>query len=199
MAGDRDPRGPRQPRSRCWEAAPRGAPHLSVPLHFRNEGFLVEKGLQPLVHVVVAELFKSCRPLAPPVPGVVEARSVHHGDGGHGEVLGGERPGERATHTAGFYPDVSQLCPQRRPCRLPPEAHSPGWAPSHAAGASPTLPASPSPSISSQGEPPPPGTVPLLPPYASPTSSLICSSQHLPPAWMETCGVGCSQPALMST
>lgn len=81
--------------SRVREAAPGPAPHLSVPLHLQNEGFLIEERLQPLVHVVVAELLKGRRALAVLMPRVVEAGGVHHGDGGHGEVWGGERPAER--------------------------------------------------------------------------------------------------------
>lgn len=102
------------------------APHLSVPLHFHNKGFLIEESLQPLVHIVVVELFKSRRSLASMVPWVVKARSVHHRNGGHGEVLGGERPGERAAHTTRFYPQTCLSSPFGGDTPSPPQ-HAHPW------------------------------------------------------------------------
>lgn len=70
------------------KAAPCTHAHLFVPLHLRDKGSLVEEPLQPLMHVVVAQLLKRGCPLPTLVPRVVEARGVHHRNGGDGEVLG---------------------------------------------------------------------------------------------------------------
>lgn len=68
-----------------------------VPLQRRDEGPLVEEPLEPFVGVVVAKLLKGGCPILPLVPGVVEARGVHHHEGGHGEMAGGEAPGVGGT------------------------------------------------------------------------------------------------------
>lgn len=84
------------PTPRRSEPLPAPAPHLSVPLHLPQEGFLVEEPLQPLLDVVVAQLLEGGRSLSLLLPRALEARGVHNSNGGHGEVLGGEGPGKNS-------------------------------------------------------------------------------------------------------
>lgn len=69
--------------------------YLPVALQRGHEGPLVEEQLQALVSVIAAKLLEGGRPVLALVPWVLEARRVHHHDGGHGEVVGREGPGER--------------------------------------------------------------------------------------------------------
>lgn len=105
---------------RCTRAkAPSAWPYLPVALQRGGEGPLVEKQLQALVGVVVTQLLEGGGPVLALVPGVLEARRVHHHDGGHGEVMGGERSGERGERSQGDMAsenpgDPSRQCPHHR-------------------------------------------------------------------------------------
>lgn len=104
-------------RSRTWGQSPAPTPHLLVPLHLPQEGFLVEEPLQPLLDVVVAQLLEGGRSLAALLPRALEARGVHHGDGGHGQVLGGEGPGKRHPQHQDLPTGRSRAVPARPlPC-----------------------------------------------------------------------------------
>lgn len=82
------------PRSSGEGPAPAQA-YLSVSLQRGDKGSLVEQQLQALMGVVVAQLLEGGRPVLALVPGVLEAWRVHHHDGGHGEMVGGEGSRQR--------------------------------------------------------------------------------------------------------
>lgn len=77
------------------EALAPAKPYLAVSLQSGDKGPLVEKQLQTLVSIIVAQLLEGGGPLFALVPGVLKAWRVHHHDGGHGEVMGGEGSGKR--------------------------------------------------------------------------------------------------------
>lgn len=69
--------------------------HLLVSLQLLDEGAFMEQRLQPLLGVVVAELFKRGPPLLLGQPGVLETRGVHDQQGAQGVLTGLQSPGKR--------------------------------------------------------------------------------------------------------
>lgn len=75
----------------------KGQQHLLVSLQLLDEGAFVEQRLQPLLGVVVAELFKRGPPLLLSQPRVLETRSVHDQQGAQGVLTGLQSP-EKQEH-----------------------------------------------------------------------------------------------------
>lgn len=79
--------------------------------------------------VIVAQLLEGGSPVFALVPGILEAWGIHHHDGGHGEVVGGEGSGGKGE---GPQEDMQPLSPAGPTLPLPitemekPRQHA-GW------------------------------------------------------------------------
>lgn len=93
--------------------------HLLVSLELLDEGAFMEQRLQPLLRVVVAELFKRGPPLLLSQPRVLEARSVHDQQGAQGVLTGLQSPEKREyIRKLQWYLQVFACCWWFYCCRL---------------------------------------------------------------------------------